>query len=123
MIRRMLLALAMPALLALGGCSVLSPPPNSTTTSVVSDQAMVKATQALIAAENAYTATALSVAAAVRSGVVPASAAPRIRALSAKAIFALDAAGQAHTAVDRMRQVGLLEGLTIALAQFSGGTP
>lgn len=116
--KRILMSMVLSAMLLAGGCQTITggdPPVSAEQT----QQAMERATQALIAAENGYTVAALSVAAAARAGLVPPESAPQIRRISSRATTALEAAHSARTAAERMRNVGLVEAAAELLRGFT----
>jgi folylpolyglutamate synthase/dihydropteroate synthase len=125
---RISVSLVMVISLILASCGLVTPPnssggsPPAAVVSSVAEAAMIKATQALNTAENAYAIAAYSAAAAVRSGVVSASVGPRIRAVNKTANEVLDKAHNARSAAERLRHVGLLESLTGELNFLKGDT-
>lgn len=113
--------LMMMAVLALGLAACTPSDPGgvvSTPAPVTQNDLMVKATQALIVAENTYTVTATAATAAVKAGVVPAASAPTLRSLNEQAGRALDAAGKAQTGAEKLRHVGGLQLITDQLKRL-----
>lgn len=108
---------------ALTGCSTLSNiAAAESVATAVAEEGMEKATTALILAENSYTATTLSVAALLRQGVLPASAAPTVRSLSKQATAILNKTHLAKTAAEKFKLVDGLKLITEQLKSLKGDT-
>jgi len=115
-------ALLIAAALALSACGLTAPPDSvgSAPAASVVDKAMVEATRDLIHANDAYTVVATATAAAARSGVIPASAAPRLRQINTDINLWLDRGYAAQTVADRVWATKMVTGLTAQLSALAG---
>lgn len=105
--RRLVLGIAMAAMLALAGCGQSAPDPISTPapSPSITDTITIKGTQGLILAELAYNTAANMAFAGVRAGAIKGDAATEVRTLNRTALTALSAAKGAQSAAIQAREV------------------